>query len=207
MSLYSGFETQQLESKYNRTVAQLLQLLQSHLLRLLAREPVEIKSWTRSFAKAYKTLHSLEESREVHPKFSLYCTELADYFGLHSNFELQTNLELSDHASLQLADVHTHSFYAPVKHLPAAAPGLNPIHEKPQRSRSTFKLRPNEPTRVGSEKRLQVHTPHTRMFVPRLEPRRKRRVKRNVSSYGNDPFEVYHSQAMWKLSTDQFSML
>ncbi|CAG9330533.1 unnamed protein product [Blepharisma stoltei] len=81
MSIYSGFATRSMETAYNRGVCHLLQLCQAHLLALLKGEPIDVPYLSQTFTKIFRNLKKLEQHKHLQPKYTLYCTELADNFG------------------------------------------------------------------------------------------------------------------------------
>lgn len=86
MSVYSGFATRQLETVYNTTLCQLLKTLQKFVLATLSSQPVDLDSWTISFAKHFKYLYRLEDRKHLLPKYTYYCNDLAKFLEIKEAF-------------------------------------------------------------------------------------------------------------------------
>lgn len=89
MSIYSGFATRNLENAYNKNVSNLIYLLQMHLSVLLKKgnsykENVNTASWLKSYSKTIHSMVKLETQKHLETKFSKYCDELNEYFGVLS---------------------------------------------------------------------------------------------------------------------------
>ena len=167
MSKLSGFPTEVLESKYHRSLAHLLQLMQTHLLQLLPQIPPS-HTWAATFAETYRSLQELERHKQVQPHFSVYCGELADYL----------SLQVSSLSKQFTPESTRRPLIAPFMH-------LHTIAEKPVRHQSTPKLRPPVLPRAGSDKRLRTTTPKVQLQGPGEQWRRRRPLRKKPEPLGS----------------------
>ena len=88
MSIYSGFATRNLETLYNRAVANLIHLLQSQLaviLRTHTADQANMGQWVKSYSKNYQFMCKLERQKHLQPNFSSFCEDLNAEIGLLSS--------------------------------------------------------------------------------------------------------------------------
>ena len=83
MSVYSGFCTRQLESTYNKTLYNLLFLLQYTTVHTLTQpEQLDQNQVKLHFIKNYRKLISLETNKYLPPKFSFALRDIAQHYGI-----------------------------------------------------------------------------------------------------------------------------
>lgn len=79
MSVYGGFATRQLETKYNSLLEALVCLLSYRVLAGMKGEQVNDGLWTRDFVKVYRRLSRMETAKYLPPKFTLQCQRLSEH--------------------------------------------------------------------------------------------------------------------------------
>lgn len=79
MSVYGGFATRLLESKYNRLVEGLVCLLSYRVLAGMKGERIDETLWARDFIKIYRRMYHLEISKYLPPKLTFQCQHLSEY--------------------------------------------------------------------------------------------------------------------------------
>ena len=89
MSVYSGFAVRSQESNYNKTLYNMICLLQYRLTKSfnngifhLFLEPFDDEKFTDYFKKFYLKLSEYDQSKHLVPKFSYACKDLASHFGI-----------------------------------------------------------------------------------------------------------------------------
>ena len=212
--MYSGFASKSQESAYNRHTAHLIQLVQTHLLTYLTGQPLDIVKWSLNFTKVYESLQGLETQKTQHPKFSVYCTELAEYFGVSMNQPVKQPKTALKH-EFDLTFIQDYKPPPKIRNVldPPPVRKLRPIYEKTRTvgRRSKVALTPS-PERYLEPRIYQGHTPSPQLLRPKKpslhrrsfqlrEPRpRRRRIALNKS----EPRELYLERAMWKLNNDLY---
>lgn len=88
MSIYSGFATRNLETLYNKHLANLVYLLQSHLCALLSKnfysETINLESWGNSYSRTIHSMLKLEQQKHLEPSFTNYCQDLSKHLQIDS---------------------------------------------------------------------------------------------------------------------------
>lgn len=79
MSVYGGFATRLLESKYNGLIEGLVCLLSYRVLAGMKGEPVNEEKWSRDFIKIYRRMYHLEITKYLPPKLTSQCQQLSEY--------------------------------------------------------------------------------------------------------------------------------
>jgi hypothetical protein len=84
MSIYSGFATRTLESTYNKTLCEMLNLLQSALIPYIRKgdsylDSSEFSYFFHRFLNVFHKLRTFEQQKHLKPMFSSYCSELVDF--------------------------------------------------------------------------------------------------------------------------------
>lgn len=79
MSVYGGFATRLLESRYNGLVEGLIALLSHRVLAGIKGEPVDEEKWSRDFIKIYRRMYHLEITKYLPPKLTSQCQRLSEY--------------------------------------------------------------------------------------------------------------------------------
>jgi hypothetical protein len=90
MSVYNGFTTRAQETTYNKTLYNIVFLLQLKILKDSRNDRTDNESdkdsfrnkWIRGFRKLFFKLRKLEDSKFLPPKFSYACNELASFYNL-----------------------------------------------------------------------------------------------------------------------------
>jgi hypothetical protein len=85
MSVYSGFSTRVLETKYGKLCEMLIGLLSNKVLRTLKGEKSDDNQFSKQLTSLYLKLTKLESIKYLPPKLSVGCNELADY--CNSNYD------------------------------------------------------------------------------------------------------------------------
>jgi hypothetical protein len=113
MSVYSGFATRSLELSYNTSVRKVLSHLNRFVSAVLRNQPVETEAWSQSFSKAWIKLSRLETQKHQPPKFSSYCSDVAQLCGVTA--DLLSQLSSVDYSVTQLSTVSRSSLDATPK--------------------------------------------------------------------------------------------
>jgi hypothetical protein len=113
MSVYSGFATRSLEHSYNTSLRKVLSQLNRFVSAVLRNQPVETQAWSESFSKSWSKLSRLESEKHQPPKFSSYCSDVAQLCGVTA--DLLTQLSPMDYSVTQLSTVSRGSLDATPK--------------------------------------------------------------------------------------------
>ncbi len=113
MSVYSGFATRALEGNYNKTLYNMLFVLQTRITRGLKNGIVrkyrvvalDELQFRRHFSKLYTRLLMHEESKHMPPKYSYAMKDLADFYGIYEKLDpgaltsISSNLSFSHYSN------------------------------------------------------------------------------------------------------------
>jgi len=141
MSIYSGFATRFLETKYNNLVCKVIELLHSHVYKTFLEVPFDKETWTVEFSKTYQKLTQLETQKYLAPKFSAFCKpllEIPQVRNLAQSSFRTTNSRLLSNSPEVIEEKD------PFK--------LSKVHSPPKimpRSSSVKKLAPNHPKPIN----------------------------------------------------------
>jgi len=112
MSIYSGFPTRALETAYNKTVYNMMFLLQNHIHRNLTNSiffwliltklytvKLDETLFTKHLTKLYKHLLSLERNKHLMPKYSFAVKDLADFYKISSEIDSIDTVSVSSNTT------------------------------------------------------------------------------------------------------------
>lgn len=82
MTQFCGFETPQMEERYNLVLYNTLYLLQERIQKLYIGESVSEPRFQKVFAKQYTRMFMMESYKQAVPRFSFALKELAVFLGV-----------------------------------------------------------------------------------------------------------------------------
>lgn len=94
MSIYSGFATRALETTYNKTLCEILQVMQRYLMMSIKKGKNQADSslfsgFAPKFSKLFNSLKGLEQQKHLKPMFSLFLSDISEFIQRNlSDFEL-----------------------------------------------------------------------------------------------------------------------
>lgn len=83
MSVYNGFGTRMQETAYNKTLYNLIFLLQLRITKESRNEPIDDTSFRTYFKKLYLKMYKMEEYKFLPPKYSFACKDLATLYNVN----------------------------------------------------------------------------------------------------------------------------
>ena len=205
MSVYSGFATRQLETTYNSTLCHLLKTLQKFVLATLSSQPVDLDSWTSSFAKHYKYLCKLEDRKHLLPKYTYYCNDLAKFLEIKEAFkrpdssekpnglaqEMNISIDKQISESFETSKDHKR-FRSESKQTPLPKPSTQLLPENSLSTQRLSETREKPPVRSLSRRlrnaasRVYSHTPTQSLMespieLPILSPQERQKLPPTLS--------------------------
>ena len=83
MSIYNGFSTRKLETSYNKSLFNMMFLLQRAVFKVLSGEDIE-QTFPAHFMKQFKRMYVMEDQKYLPPKYSYALKDLAKYYDCYS---------------------------------------------------------------------------------------------------------------------------
>ena len=82
MSIYNGFATRKQETVYLKCLYYMFVILQSKVASSVTGTHFDEFRFEEKFEKLYNKIRDLDKNKYLHPRFSMWFTELADALGL-----------------------------------------------------------------------------------------------------------------------------
>jgi hypothetical protein len=197
MFVYNGFLTKSQEFSYFQKVAQILQILQTTLLKVLQYRTeliskADVKGLTTSFQKIFQSLKDMESQKHSDPKFSYFCSEMMKFLEENQPFDSRSSHERTKRNDFQMLD---------------DCLALDNSRDDTRVLRASPVIRDygKEDYLKSSRLKLDRFKDPNRRFTPML---RRSTPDKGISGFGkkkgrkNSPAQMYHDQAMALLTVN-----